>query len=149
MPKYLEEFRVGESAEYGEHTITEAEIVAFANRYDPQRFHVDPGGAEASVHGGLIASGWHTTCLAMRMAVEHGYLRDAAVIAGVGVENLRWERPVRPGDTLRVREEIVGVRPSESDPDRGVLTIEIRVFNQDDREVLSMDWIDVVRRRNG
>jgi acyl dehydratase len=146
MPRYLDDFSTGESDTYGNYTLTEREIVEFAERYDPQQMHTDPHAAERSHYDGVVASGWQTACIAMRLAVEEGYLRDAAVVAGVGVEGLRWKRPVRPGDTLRVREEIVGKRPSESDPDRGILEIEIQVFTQNGTEVLSMRWIDIVER---
>lgn len=149
MPEYLEDFRVGDTDVYGNYTLTETEIVQFGRRYDPQDIHTDPEAAKQSVYEGLIASGWQTVCLAMRLAVERGYLHDAAVVAGIGVENLRWTNPVRPGDTLRVREEIVETRPSESDPDRGVLKVDIRVFNQHDETVLNMIWIDVVYRADG
>jgi len=145
--RYLEDLVVGETATYGDYTVTADEIVAFARQFDPQPMHTDPEAAAASPFGGLIASGWHTTCLAMRLAVLEGYLTDLVVVAGVGVEALRWTAPVRPGDTLRVREEILSTRPSRDDPTTGVLHVGIEVLNGDDVSVMSMEWIDVVARR--
>ena len=147
MPRYLEDFEVGERDEYGSYTVTEEEIVDFAEQYDPQPFHVDREAAREAFSGELIASGWHTACIAMRLAVLEGYLQDAAILTGVGVERLAWSEPVRPEDTLSVREEIADKRPSESNPEHGILRIEITVFDQDDREMLSMEWIDLVERR--
>jgi acyl dehydratase len=144
--RYLEDVAVGRERTYGAYEVTEAEILAFANRYDPQAFHTDPEAAVESRFGGLIASGWHTACIAMRLAVEQGYLTDLAVVAGVGIEGLRWTAPVRPGDVLSVREAMLRKRPSESDPTTGLLDIEIEVTNQDGTTVLSMVWIDLVER---
>lgn len=145
--RYLEDYEAGQTQTYGAYTLTEAEMLEFAAQYDPQPIHTDPAAASESHFGGLIASGWHTACIAMRLAVLEGYLQDPGVIAGVGIENLRWPAPVRPGDTLTVREEILETRPTESDPSVGVLRLEIVVLNQDDEEVLTMEWIDLVERR--
>lgn len=147
MSRYFEDFRIGETHEYGSYTLSEKEIIDFAEKYDPQPFHTDPKAAKEMFTDGLIASGWQTACVAMRLAVEEGYLQNIATVVGVGVDNLTWSEPVRPGDSLWVREEIVEKRESESSPDQGVLRIEITVFNQQDTEVLSMDWIDLVERR--
>jgi acyl dehydratase len=149
MTRYLEDIEIGETREYGAYTITESDLVAFAKRYDPQPFHVDRDAARETPPGHLIASGWQTACIAMRLAVREGYLQDVAIVTGVGVDELRWTESVYPGDTLSVREEMVAKRPSESDPSRGVLRIEITVFTADDREVLTMEWIDLVERRPG
>lgn len=145
--RYLEDFAPGQEETYGCYELTADEIVAFARQFDPQPLHTDPERAAESHFGGLIASGWHTTCIAMRLAVLEGYLQDVAVVAGVGVESLRWTAPVRPGDILTVREAILGTRPSEGDPSLGLLDIEIEVLNQEDESVMSMVWIDLVERR--
>lgn len=147
--RYLEDLAPGQTETYGRYELTAKEIVAFARQYDPQPFHTDEARARETRFGGLIASGWHTTCIAMRLAVLEGYLQDVAVVAGIGVEDLRWTAPVRPGDTLTVREEILETRPSESDPSLGVLRLEIEVLNQDGESVMTMDWIDLVERRAG
>lgn len=149
MTRYLEDYHVGETDEYGAYTVTEEEIVCFAEQYDPQDIHTDPDIAEESQHNGLIASGWQTACIAMRLAVDHGYLDELAIVGGVGVENLQWLHPVRPGDTLWVSEEIVSCQPSESNPDQGILKVDVQVFNQDDVTVLSMVWVDIVQRTDG
>lgn len=145
--RYLEDFEAGQTQTYGAYTLSADEMVAFAEQFDPQPMHSDPERAQETRYGSLIASGWHTTCIAMRLAVLEGYLQDLAVVAGVGVENLRWTAPVRPGDTLTVREEILGAEPTEGDPGLGLLRIEIVVLNGDGDEVMSMDWIDLVERR--
>lgn len=145
--RYLEDFAAGQEQRYGRYEVTTEEIRAFARQFDPQPLHTDPDAAAASHYGGLIASGWHTTCIAMRLAVLEGYLRDLAVVAGVGVEELRWTAPVRPGDVLTVREEICGTKPSASDPSQGLLRIEIEVCTDDGESVMTMEWIDLVERR--
>lgn len=145
--RYLEDFAAGQEQRYGRYEVTTEEIRAFARQFDPQPLHTDPDAAAASHYGGLIASGWHTTCIAMRLAVLEGYLRDLAVVAGVGVEELRWTAPVRPGDVLTVREEIRGTKPSASDPSQGLLRIEIEVCTDDGESVMTMEWIDLVERR--
>lgn len=145
--QYLEDFATGQEQTYGRYEVTADEIVWFASQFDPQPFHVDEEKARETRYEGLIASGWHTVCIAMRLAVLEGYLQEIAVIAGVGVEGLRWTAPVRPGDVLAVREEILGTTPSASDPAQGLLRLEIEVLNQDDRSVLTMEWIDLVERR--
>jgi acyl dehydratase len=135
--KYWEDFEVGESTELGSHSITEAEILAFARKYDPQPFHTDPEAARRSIFGGLIASGWHTASLVMRILVEH-YLARGAAVASPGVDELRWLQPVRPGDVLRVRVTVLEARRSRSKPDRGLVRTRIEALNQDDAVVMSM-----------
>jgi acyl dehydratase len=104
--RYFEDIEVGDVVEFGSHTVTREEIVAFAEQFDPQPFHVDEAAAEASQFDGLIASGWHTASLCMRMLVDN-YLSESASAGARGVEELRWLRPVRPGDTLTCRLEVV------------------------------------------
>ncbi len=114
--KYWEDFKVGESIELGSHSITEAEILAFARKYDPQPFHTDPEAARRSIFGGLIASGWHTCALMMRLSVEANRREDAAATGSPGLDSCRWLKPVRPGDTLTGRSEVLETWPSEASP---------------------------------
>jgi acyl dehydratase len=118
MTHYLEDFQEGQVRELGSFSLSEAEIVAFAERYDPQPFHVDPEAASESIFGGLIASGWQTAAACMRLVVD-GMLADAASMGALGVEELTWEAPVRPGDEIHVENEVLAVRPSETRDDRG------------------------------
>lgn len=116
---FYEDVEVGVPVDLGTHTFSESGIVEFAERWDPLPFHVDPEVAERR-HGGLIASGFHTLCVTTRLAVE-GFRRETASIAGLGIEELRWPRPVRPGDTMAVELEVIGKRPSGSRPDAGIV----------------------------
>ena len=113
--RYWEDFETGQEAEHGSHTITEAEIVEFASRYDPQPFHVDPEAAAAGPFGGLIASGWQTASIYMGLYVR-ALMLDTAGMGSPGVEELRWLAPVRPGDVLTARSRVLDAWPSENDP---------------------------------
>jgi len=135
--RYFEDFSVGEVTEVGPVTVSEAEIVEFASRYDPQPFHVDPQAAKASPFGGLIASGWHTTALFMGMFVR-GILSESASLGSPGVEEIRWTAPVRPGDTLRARSTVTDARPSSKDSGRGTIFTTNEVFNQDGTLVMTL-----------
>jgi acyl dehydratase len=135
--RYFEDFSIGEVTEVGSVTVSEAEIVEFASRFDPQPFHVDPDAAKASPFGGLIASGWHTTALFMGMFVR-AILLDAASLGSPGVEEIRWTAPVRPGDTLSARSTITDARPSSRDPGRGTIFTTNEVFNQDGTLVMML-----------
>jgi acyl dehydratase len=135
--RYLEDFVPGDAAELGSHLVTEASIVAFAREYDPQPFHVDPVKAKDSIFGGLVASGWQTASIYMRMVVDH-ILGDAASLASPGIDELRWLLPVRPGDTLRGRITVLEARPSQSRPDRGVVRTRGELFNQHGQVVMSL-----------
>ena len=126
--------------------MSEDEIVQFARRYDPQDFHTDPELARTGPYGGLIASGWHTASMMMRLIVDH-YLPGAASLGSPGVDELRWLRPVRPGDRLRVRITVVDARRSESKPDRGILTSRLEVVNQADEIVMGMSSVNFVLTR--
>jgi acyl dehydratase len=138
MPdRYFEDFRAGEVIELGSHEVSEEEIVGFARQWDPQPFHVDPEAARQSVFGGLIASGWHTGAMWMRLYV--GAMLDTAASQGSpGVEDLRWLAPVRPGDTLSGRLTVLDVRPSERRSDRGTVRIRGEMVNQDGVTVMTM-----------
>lgn len=135
--RYLEDFAEGEVVEFGRAEVTAEEIVAFATKYDPQAFHLDPAAGAATPYGGLIASGWHTAGLTMRMMVDHIVSRHG--LGSPGVDELRWHRPVRPGDVLTCRATVLEVRPSRSKPDRGIVRQRIETLNQAGEVVLS--WI--------
>jgi acyl dehydratase len=135
--RHFEDFVPGLVSEFGPITIDEAEVVAFARHYDPQPIHVDPAAAAAGPFGGLIASGWHTVGLVMRILVEN-YLARGAALASPGVDELRWLQPVRPGDVLRVRVTVLEARRSRSKPDRGLVRTRIETVNQDDAVVMTM-----------
>ena len=144
--RHFEDFTVGESLELGSVQISAAEIIAFAEQFDPQPFHVDPARAEGSVFGGLIASGWHTAGLYMRLFAE-GVLNRVPSFGSPGIEQLRWLRPVRPGDTLRARFTVLEVRPSTSRPDRGIVRSRGEMTNQDGEVALSLEATNFFGRR--
>ena len=133
---FFEDFHVGETLEIGRHTITEAEILGFARQYDPQPFHTDVERARGSIYGGLIASGWQTCAIAMRVMCD-AYLTEAASMGSPGMEEIRWLKPVRPGDTLIVMRTIEEARPT-SKPDRGLVLSRWDVYNQSSEHVMMM-----------
>ena len=135
--RHFEDFVPGQVSDFGPISIDEAEVIAFARRYDPQPVHIDRDAATAGPFGGLIASGWHTASLVMRVLVEH-YLARGAALASPGVDELRWLQPVRPGDVLRVRVTVLEARRSQSKPDRGLVRTRIEALNQDEAVVMSM-----------
>ena len=144
--RYFEDFAPGSIAEFGPIEVDEAEVIAFAERYDPQPIHIDPAAAAKGPFGGLIASGWHTASLVMRLLVDNYLARDAS-IASPGIDELRWMWPVRPGDKLRVRATVIEARRSESKPDRGLVRTKIETLNQDGRVVMSMLAMNLFRCR--
>jgi acyl dehydratase len=147
MPKYYwEDFRVGDTQQFGSHTFTRDEIVEFARRYDPQFFHVDEAAAGDSIYGGLIASGWQTAAVCFRLAVE-GIIGDTASMGSPGIDELRWLKPVRPGDTITARFEVVDARPSQSKPDRGSVSVRYEAVNQRGEVVLTMTGVGIFARR--
>ena len=135
--RWLEDFHVGEVATFGLTRVTAEDIKAFARQFDPQPFHLDEEAGRATPFGGLVASGWHTASLCMRMMVEQ-MGRDSGSIGSPGVDELRWLKPVRPGDELSVRSEVLEVSPSRSKPDRGVLRVRYDVVNRGGETVMSM-----------
>jgi acyl dehydratase len=147
VPRYFEDYVPGTVFEGGPIVVDEAEIVAFARRYDPQSFHVDAVAAANSVFGGLIASGWHTVGLTMRLLVEH-YLSEASSLGSPGIDELRWRKPVRPGDELRVRARVFEAKRSRSKPDRGLVRSSIDVSNQRGEPVLTMKAMNLILLRN-
>lgn len=145
--RYFEDIEVGETREFGEYHVTKKEIVEFAEQYDPQQFHTDEEAAKNSAFGELVASGWHTTAMCMRMVVE-GLLKNSASMGGRGVDELRWRQPVTPGDTLSLRIEVVDKRASESDQRRGYVDHYIEGLNQHDAVVVSYTVSGMIERRN-
>ena len=125
---YFEDYALGSTYECGSVSIDQASIIAFAKEFDPQPFHVDPVAAAAGPYGGLIASGWHTAALVMRLLVEN-YLAAESSLGSAGLDELRWPHPVRPGDTLRVRATVVESRRSLSKPDRGIVKTMVEAAN--------------------
>jgi len=146
---YLEDLAVGATFRTGRATITEQDIYAFARQFDPQPFHLDPEQAKASLFGRLVASGWHTMAVTMRLLVE-GPLEPANGMIGIGVDGIQWPRPVLPDDQIYVISEILDIRPSQSRPDRGVVKVRNITFNQHDQTVQVMVAnLVVVRRSEG
>jgi len=133
----FEEFHAGQLIDAGAVTVSEEQIIAFARRFDPQWFHVDPQRAGASRWNGLIASGWHTCCLAMKLVVDN-VLAGSQSFGSPGLTDLKWSSPVRPGDQLRLRIEVVDVRTARSRPTLGIVRWIWRMQNQRDAEVLSL-----------
>jgi len=146
MDRYFEDYQVGMTESFGPVTVTEEEILEFARRFDPQPFHVDPVAAKAGPFGGLIASGWHTASLMMRLLVDH-YLSAASSLGSPGIDELRWPNPVRPGDRLTMHIEIVQARTSQSRPGRGIVRTSTTLTNQDDLPVLTVTAVSFIRTR--
>lgn len=144
---HWEDFEAGEVIDLGEYHVTRDEILEFAERYDPQPFHTDEDAARDSIYGGLIASGWHTCAMMMRLLCD-AVLVEAESMGSPGVERVRWLKPVRPGDTLRGTMEVVETRPSRSKPDRGIIRSHWEIHNQDDDLVMTMEGMGMYRRRD-
>lgn len=143
--RFFEDYAIGETYECGSVTMTEDDIIAFAQRYDPQAMHVDKTLAAAGPFGEVIASGWHTIGLCMRLMVENFLPHDG--LAAPGIDELRWPRPVRPGDTLTVRITITDARRSRGKPDRGVVHSLMQAVNQNGEVVMSLKPISLMRVR--
>jgi len=135
--RYFEDFQVGQVHELGTYEVTREELLAFARQYDPQPFHLDEEAGRRSIYGSIIASGWQTAAICHRLLVR-AVLEDSASMGSPGLDELRWLRPVRPGDTLSARIEVLEVTPSRSKPDRGVLRFRVEVDNQDGELAMSM-----------
>jgi acyl dehydratase len=144
--QYLEEFAVGQTFGSARHLIDTKQIVEFAQAFDPQPFHLDEDAARSSLFGGLAASGWHTAAITMRL-LAGSELQPAGGLIGAGFDELRWPRPVRPGDELRLHIEVLDVRPSRSRPTQGILKIRTTTLNQRDEPVqISVGNLIVMRR---
>ena len=144
--RYLEDYVEGDVHRFGTIAVEADELVAFAKRFDPQAMHTDPEAARNGQFGGLIASGWHTAGLMMRLYVEH-YLTHAASMASPGLDELRWLKPVRPGDALSVRVTVLKAVPSKSKPDRGAVTSSVEVINQGGEAVMTFRVVNIIGRR--
>jgi len=145
--RYFEDYVPGSVSEYGEIRVSEAEILEFARRFDPQDMHVDPEAARRGRFGGLIASGWHTGAMMMRLLADN-FLPKEASLASPGIDELRWLHPVRPGDVLRVRVSVLEATPSRSKPDRGMVRTLIEVLNQNGDVVMSLKPMNIIARRS-
>lgn len=145
--RYFEDMTVGEIRRFGEYRVTREEVVDFARRYDPQPFHLSDEGAAQTHFGKLAASGWHTCAMTMSMMVADFHDEQQAGLGSPGVDELRFLRPVYPGDTLRCESELLEKRESRSRPDIGSLRTAIRTFNQDDVQVMGFIGISLIRRR--
>jgi len=145
--QYFEDQKVGSVFRFGSIMVDEQEMMAFAKRYDPQVFHADPEAARKTAFGGLIASGWLTGSLAMRLIVEHRLSR-VANFGSPGIDEVRWWKPVRSGDMLSVRLAILETRRSQSKPDRGIVKSSIEVLNQSGEVVMSWKGTNIVLCRN-
>ena len=146
--RYFDDFDIGDKSTSGGITVSEAAILDFALAYDPQPFHLDVQAAAASPYGGLIASGFQTLALGFR-AFHDANVINACSMGSPGMDELRWLRPVRPGDTLRTEAQVTEKRPSESKPDRGILRMAYEILNQDDEVVMTFSTIHIFARRPG
>ena len=144
---FFEDFEVGTTEEFGEYLVTEEEILEFASKYDPQAFHLSDEAANATLFGGLCASGWHTCAIAMRMLVDNMPESNKS-LGSPGIDELRWTKPVFPGDTLRVKTTVLSKTNSRSRPDLGSLQMQNEVFNQKNELVMSNKPIVIYRKRD-
>ena len=144
--RYFEDYTPGAVYEYGSITVSEAEILDFARAFDPQPIHADPAAAARGPFGGLIASGWHTTSVMMRLFADH-YLSRVASLASPGIDEIRWPAPVRPGDTLRLRVTVAEARHSRSKPNRGLVRTHAELINQDGVTVLTLTAMNLLGAR--
>jgi acyl dehydratase len=145
---YLDDFKPGDELASPGATVTEAQIIDFALQFDPQPFHLDVTAAAASPFGGLIASGFHTIALSFRLFWQTGALNDGS-IGSPGIDEVRWLKPVRPGDTLRVVAKVLEIRPSRSRPDRGVVRMQYTTLNQHGETVMTLIGNQLMRTRPG
>lgn len=146
MPKHFEDYAAGDTVVTATVTVSEAEILEFARKYDPQPFHIDSEAATQSIYGGIIASGWHTAALAMRLLVDSGEM--GAGMGSPGIDTLRWLKPLRPGDTIHVRSTVIKTRRSRSKPDRGLLRFDSQLLNQHGEIIMTWQAMGLVRCRS-
>ena len=146
--RWFEDYVPGQVHAFGEMRVDEDEVLAFGRRFDPQPFHTDPEAAKATEYGGLIASGWHTAALMMRMYSDH-YLSHVATLVSPGVDEVRWLQPVRPGDVLSIRVTVIDARRLRSKPDRGMVRSGVEVLNQRGEPVMSLSGLNFFLCRDG
>jgi acyl dehydratase len=144
--RYFEDYIAGDVHRFGQIAVEEEEVISFAKRFDPQSFHTDVDAARQGPFGGLIASGWHTAGLMMRLLTDH-FLSSVASLGSPGIDELRWLKPVRPGDVLSLQVTIREATPSKSKPDRGMVRTFIEVINQTDAVVMTLVAMVLVTRR--
>ena len=144
--RYFEDFTPGQVIELGSHTITRGEIIAFAKQFDPQPFHLDDEAAQKTIYGGLIASGWHTGAISMRLLYD-GLVKDTVSLGSPGIDELRWVKPVRPGDTLSARVTVLECVPSRSKPERGIMRSAVEMRNQHGEVVVTSKGLSLFGRR--
>lgn len=145
--RYLEDMKVGQKSSFGSYHVTREDVIDFARKFDPQPFHLDDEAAAKTHFGRLSASGWHTAAMTMAMLVENLTKEKQAGLGSPGLDELRWLKPVYPGDTLRVETELTDVRPSRSRPEMGSIHSDLTVFNQDNVPVMTMKSIGLVATR--
>ncbi|WP_294218568.1 MaoC family dehydratase [uncultured Sphingomonas sp.] len=146
--QYFEDLQVGAASSFGAYRVTREEVMEFAARYDPQPFHLSDEAAAATHFGRLSASGWHTCAMTMAMLVENLKAHRQAGLGSPGIDQLRWLKPVYPGDTLRCETEVLEKRRSESRPEMGIFKSRLTVFNQDDIAVMTMVSNGLIATRN-
>ena len=148
MAKYFEDYAVGDVERFGNYAVTRDEVIAFAAAYDPQPFHLDDAAAAANpIFGRLSASGWHTAAMVMRMLVDEGQKTGHFSLGSPGIDEMRWVKPVYPGDTLRVETEVLAKSEPKSRPDIGFLKVKVTVFNQHDEVVMRQVANNIQPRR--
>lgn len=143
---YFEDFAVGQELRLGQRQVSEPDIIAFATEFDPQPFHLDHAAAAQSLFGGVVASGWHTCAMMMRLVVD-GLLADSSSMGSPGLDSVRWLKPVRAGDTLSVSFLVTELRPSASRPDRGMVRSQWRACNQHGELVATVEGMGWFGRR--
>jgi acyl dehydratase len=144
--RYFDDFRLGEKIDLGSYSVTETEILAFARQYDPQPMHIDRDFAARTAFRGLIASGWHSCAMFMRLQAD-AMLKESSAIASPGVDAIRWLRPVRAGDVLRAEAEVIEITPSRHRPERGLVKHDCKVFNQKDELVMTLRTLALFARK--
>ena len=147
MP-YLEDFEAGQTRSFGRYEVTRDEVLEFARRWDPQPFHLSDEGAATTHFGSLSASGWHTGAMAMAMTVAEWETSAGGTLGAIGIDAMRWMKPVKPGDVLRVESEVLEVRPSASRPEMGSVRHRNTILNQHDEAVMTFEPIVLYRRRD-
>ena len=147
MLGFFEDFEIGATQEFGAYLVTKEEIIEFASKYDPQPFHLSDEAGKAMHFGGLCASGWHTCAIAMRMTVDNMPTGESGALGSPGIDELRWTRPVFPGDTLRMKTTVVDKRDSRSRPDMGSVFLLNEIYNQNNELVMSYKPIVMYKKK--